>query len=223
MGTSLTGLRAAERLREEGFTGSLTLIGEETHEPYDRPPLSKQVLAGSVRSDDTSLPRRRDNRRRLASGRRGHGSGSGRQAGASRRRQPDRIRQAVDRHRRAGPFLAKRGGGGAGRRADLADPGGRGNASAAPGRAPSPGPGHWRRVHRLRSRFGVPRTWPAGHRGGGWPGTARRGARQRDRCNRRRAADRERRGSALRRQGRLAGRRCRRTAAPRPPVRWHNT
>ena len=59
VGTSLTGLRAAERLREEGFTGSLTLIGEETHEPYDRPPLSKQVLAGSVRSADTSLPRRR--------------------------------------------------------------------------------------------------------------------------------------------------------------------
>ena len=59
VGTSLTGLRAAERLREEGFTGSLTLIGEEAHEPYDRPPLSKQVLAGSVRSDDTSLPRRR--------------------------------------------------------------------------------------------------------------------------------------------------------------------
>lgn len=59
VGTSLTGLRAAERLREEGFTGSLTLIGEEAHEPYDRPPLSKQVLAGSVPSDDTSLPRRR--------------------------------------------------------------------------------------------------------------------------------------------------------------------
>ncbi|WP_028277538.1 FAD-dependent oxidoreductase [Arthrobacter sp. I3] len=59
VGTSLTGLRAAERLREEGFTGSLTLIGEEAHEPYDRPPLSKQVLAGSVRSADTSLPRRR--------------------------------------------------------------------------------------------------------------------------------------------------------------------
>lgn len=59
VGTSLTGLRAAERLREEEFTGSLTLIGEEAHEPYDRPPLSKQVLAGSVPSDDTSLPRRR--------------------------------------------------------------------------------------------------------------------------------------------------------------------
>jgi NADPH-dependent 2,4-dienoyl-CoA reductase/sulfur reductase-like enzyme/ferredoxin len=60
VGASVTGLRAAERLREEGFTGSLTLIGEEPHEPYDRPPLSKQVLAGSVPSEDTSLPRHRD-------------------------------------------------------------------------------------------------------------------------------------------------------------------
>lgn len=58
VGASLTGLRAAERLREEGFTGSLTLIGEETHEPYDRPPLSKQVLTGSAPSADTALPRR---------------------------------------------------------------------------------------------------------------------------------------------------------------------
>src|SRR6185312_1640868 len=50
VGASLTGLHAAERLREEGFTGSLTLVGEEPHEPYDRPPLSKQLLAGSRRS-----------------------------------------------------------------------------------------------------------------------------------------------------------------------------
>ncbi|MFF2031376.1 FAD-dependent oxidoreductase [Arthrobacter sp. NPDC058192] len=60
VGASVTGLRAAERLREEGFTGSLTLVGEEAHEPYDRPPLSKQVLAGYVVSGDTSLPRHRD-------------------------------------------------------------------------------------------------------------------------------------------------------------------
>ena len=56
----MAGLRAAERLREEGFAGSLTLVGEEPHEPYDRPPLSKQVLAGSVPLEDTSLPRHRD-------------------------------------------------------------------------------------------------------------------------------------------------------------------
>jgi NADPH-dependent 2,4-dienoyl-CoA reductase/sulfur reductase-like enzyme/ferredoxin len=60
VGASITGLRAAERLREEGFTGSLTLIGEEPHEPYDRPPLSKQVLAGWAPSEDTTLPRRRE-------------------------------------------------------------------------------------------------------------------------------------------------------------------
>ncbi len=60
VGASVAGLHAAERLREEGFAGSLTLVGEEPHEPYDRPPLSKQVLAGSVPSADTSLPRHRD-------------------------------------------------------------------------------------------------------------------------------------------------------------------
>ena len=48
VGASLAGLRAAEALRDEGFAGSLTLIGDEVHEPYDRPPLSKQVLKGWV-------------------------------------------------------------------------------------------------------------------------------------------------------------------------------
>jgi NADPH-dependent 2,4-dienoyl-CoA reductase/sulfur reductase-like enzyme len=47
VGASLAGLRAAETLRAEGFTGKLTLVGEELHLPYDRPPLSKQVLAGT--------------------------------------------------------------------------------------------------------------------------------------------------------------------------------
>ncbi|WP_190812534.1 NAD(P)/FAD-dependent oxidoreductase [Saccharopolyspora pogona] len=59
VGASLAGLRAAEQLREEGFTGSLTLIGDEPHEPYDRPPLSKQVLIGRALPEDTALPRRR--------------------------------------------------------------------------------------------------------------------------------------------------------------------
>ncbi|MER8014907.1 NAD(P)/FAD-dependent oxidoreductase [Streptomyces griseoluteus] len=60
VGASLAGLRAAEVLRDEGFTGSLTMIGDESAEPYDRPPLSKQVLTGWVPADDTTLPRRRD-------------------------------------------------------------------------------------------------------------------------------------------------------------------
>ncbi len=48
VGSSLAGVRAAETLRRDGFDGSLTLVGKETHfPPYDRPPLSKQLLAGS--------------------------------------------------------------------------------------------------------------------------------------------------------------------------------
>ncbi|AQT81289.1 FAD-dependent oxidoreductase [Mycolicibacterium litorale] len=59
VGASLAGLRAAEALREKGFNGSLTIIGDEPHEPYDRPPLSKQVLKGWVPADHTKLPRLR--------------------------------------------------------------------------------------------------------------------------------------------------------------------
>lgn len=60
VGASLAGLRAAEALRAEGFTGSLTIIGDEPYEPYDRPPLSKQVLKGWVLADHTKLPRLRE-------------------------------------------------------------------------------------------------------------------------------------------------------------------
>ena len=59
VGASLAGLRAAEALRERVSTGSLTIIGDEPHEPYDRPPLSKQVLKGWVPADNTKLPRLR--------------------------------------------------------------------------------------------------------------------------------------------------------------------
>ncbi|MFF3501889.1 NAD(P)/FAD-dependent oxidoreductase [Streptomyces sp. NPDC003247] len=59
VGASLAGLRAAETLRAKGFAGSLTMIGDEPYEPYDRPPLSKQVLLGRAAADRTALPRRR--------------------------------------------------------------------------------------------------------------------------------------------------------------------
>jgi 3-phenylpropionate/trans-cinnamate dioxygenase ferredoxin reductase component len=49
VGASLAGLRAAQTLREEGFGGTLTIIGDEADPPYDRPPLSKQVLSGGSR------------------------------------------------------------------------------------------------------------------------------------------------------------------------------
>ncbi|OXY88748.1 NAD(P)/FAD-dependent oxidoreductase [Streptomyces diastatochromogenes] len=45
VGASAAGLAAAETLRREGYDGTLTLVGDEPHPPYDRPPLSKQVLA----------------------------------------------------------------------------------------------------------------------------------------------------------------------------------
>lgn len=47
VGGSLAGLRACETLRSSGFTGSIALVSAETHRPYDRPPLSKQLLAGA--------------------------------------------------------------------------------------------------------------------------------------------------------------------------------
>lgn len=56
VGASLAGTVAASALRMEGFAGSLVLIGDETHAPYDRPPLSKQVLTGWVSAERTTLP-----------------------------------------------------------------------------------------------------------------------------------------------------------------------
>lgn len=44
VGASLAGLRAVEAARKTGFDGSVTLVGAETHLPYDRPPLSKAFL-----------------------------------------------------------------------------------------------------------------------------------------------------------------------------------
>jgi NADPH-dependent 2,4-dienoyl-CoA reductase/sulfur reductase-like enzyme len=63
VGASLAGLHAAEALRNGGFTGNLTLVGEEAHLPYDRPPLSKQVALGLVGHESTTLPRRPVNAR----------------------------------------------------------------------------------------------------------------------------------------------------------------
>ncbi|MDG4864504.1 FAD-dependent oxidoreductase, partial [Streptomyces sp. T-3] len=54
VGGGLAGLRTAEALRAQGYDGDLTLVGAEPHAPYDRPPLSKEVLAGEC--DDTTLP-----------------------------------------------------------------------------------------------------------------------------------------------------------------------
>jgi NADPH-dependent 2,4-dienoyl-CoA reductase/sulfur reductase-like enzyme len=55
VGASAAGLSAAECLRREGFTGAVTVVGDERHPPYDRPPLSKQVLKGAWEPTRTAL------------------------------------------------------------------------------------------------------------------------------------------------------------------------
>ena len=55
VGASLAGLRAAEELRHCGHDGPIALVGDEPHRPYDRPPLSKQVLAGTKEPADAAL------------------------------------------------------------------------------------------------------------------------------------------------------------------------
>ncbi|MFI6497429.1 NAD(P)/FAD-dependent oxidoreductase [Nonomuraea typhae] len=51
VGAGLAGVRSVESLRGRGYDGRVTLLGEERHRPYDRPPLSKAVLLGT--SDDS--------------------------------------------------------------------------------------------------------------------------------------------------------------------------
>ena len=57
VGASLAGLRACEDLRRRGFDGRITLVGAERHLPYDRPPLSKEVLRGEWEPDRIALRR----------------------------------------------------------------------------------------------------------------------------------------------------------------------
>jgi NADPH-dependent 2,4-dienoyl-CoA reductase/sulfur reductase-like enzyme len=57
VGASLAGLRAIETLRREGFDGRIVVVGAERHLPYDRPPLSKQLLAGAWEPDEIALRR----------------------------------------------------------------------------------------------------------------------------------------------------------------------
>ncbi len=55
VGASAAGLAAVETLRRGGFEGALTLVGDEPRAPYDRPPLSKQLLASEWESDRLTL------------------------------------------------------------------------------------------------------------------------------------------------------------------------
>jgi 3-phenylpropionate/trans-cinnamate dioxygenase ferredoxin reductase subunit len=57
VGASLAGLRAVEGLRAEGFDGELVVVGAEERLPYNRPPLSKELLAGRSDVEDVALQR----------------------------------------------------------------------------------------------------------------------------------------------------------------------
>jgi 3-phenylpropionate/trans-cinnamate dioxygenase ferredoxin reductase subunit len=57
VGASLAGLEAAAELRRAGFSGELVVLGAEPHMPYDRPPLSKELLAGSFGVEQVALSR----------------------------------------------------------------------------------------------------------------------------------------------------------------------
>uniref|UniRef100_UPI003D8EED5B NAD(P)/FAD-dependent oxidoreductase n=1 Tax=Gordonia sp. B7-2 TaxID=3420932 RepID=UPI003D8EED5B len=55
VGGGLAGAKAAEALREKDFDGEIVLFGSEEHLPYERPPLSKEFLAGSQKLDDFTV------------------------------------------------------------------------------------------------------------------------------------------------------------------------
>ncbi len=68
VGGSLAGLRTAEQLRAAGHHGPITVFGEETHPPYNRPPLSKEILADPARSTEEAILERLAFRRRSSVG-----------------------------------------------------------------------------------------------------------------------------------------------------------
>lgn len=55
VGASLAGLAFVQAMRREGYDGELVVVGEEPHRPYDRPPLSKELLLGRVEPADLFL------------------------------------------------------------------------------------------------------------------------------------------------------------------------
>jgi len=55
VGASAAGLACAEALRRKGYTDPITVLGAERHLPYDRPPLSKQVLSGTWEPEKARL------------------------------------------------------------------------------------------------------------------------------------------------------------------------
>ncbi|MFG2790095.1 NAD(P)/FAD-dependent oxidoreductase [Streptomyces sp. NPDC048419] len=55
VGASLAGLSTVRALRAQGYDGEIVVVGEERHDPYDRPPLSKDFLKGDIDADALAL------------------------------------------------------------------------------------------------------------------------------------------------------------------------
>jgi 3-phenylpropionate/trans-cinnamate dioxygenase ferredoxin reductase subunit len=58
VGASLTGAKAAQELRDQGFDGRVVLIGDEHELPYERPPLTKDYLRDEQPRDKTGCTKR---------------------------------------------------------------------------------------------------------------------------------------------------------------------
>ena len=54
-GGGLAGQRCAETLRRQGYAGAIRMVCAENHRPYDRPPLSKEMLAGGHSEESAPL------------------------------------------------------------------------------------------------------------------------------------------------------------------------
>ena len=87
VGASLAGLYAARALRAQGFDGRLVIVGEEHHQPYDRPPLSKDFLTGAADQAQLALTdtERPPNSTPSGAGDHGRRPGHRRRCGAPRR------------------------------------------------------------------------------------------------------------------------------------------
>ncbi len=151
IGASLAGLYAARALRSQGFDGRLTIVGDEHHRPYDRPPLSKNFLTGAASPDQLALADAEEVAELDAEwllGTRATGLDTGGRTVALDKRPAAGGRRRGRRHRRhtappAGP-RAQRG-------AHAAHPGRRPGTARRSGPRPGPGRGDRRRLHRGRS------------------------------------------------------------------------
>ena len=164
VGASLAGLRGAEALRRGGYDGTLTLVGAEPYRPYDRPPLSKHVLAGELASDATRLPEltalRAHWRRK-----RGRRSRPGCPHDPPGGRNHPRLRLAPHRYRSGGAAVVRRDRRASHRHPHPAWPRRCGGLAGSPGGPAASHAHRRRRSDRLRGSLVPARSRPVGHPG----------------------------------------------------------